>query len=299
MGGRQPKACYEHGQSEGVRLAIEPLNRFETYFLNRHDQALALAEDVGPECGVCLDVFHMNIEEKDMLPGDPQAGKGRLADFHVADNNRMALRHGRLDWGQIIGTLKEIGYDGALTVEFVAPLDRTPANPYTNVIEKGPVEHHGRRAEVHRGPRHRRCSPTSSTPGSSTRRSRRCGSTCERRPCTCAEPFCSSARLTPKGRKSRTCAIGCRRSASTRSSPTPASSASRSTSCPTCRAPRSPRLGGTTIEAPAQRGQPRQGGARDAAGAAAARARPATATAGCRACATSAAPKARSSAPAR
>ena len=55
-----------------MRLAIEPLNRFETYFLNRHDQALALAKAVGPECGICLDAFHMNIEEKDMLPGDPQ-----------------------------------------------------------------------------------------------------------------------------------------------------------------------------------------------------------------------------------
>ena len=60
------KSCYAHGQREGVRLAIEPLNRFETYFLNRHDQALALAKEVGPECGVCIDVFHMNIEEQDM-----------------------------------------------------------------------------------------------------------------------------------------------------------------------------------------------------------------------------------------
>jgi sugar phosphate isomerase/epimerase len=132
------KSCYEHGQREGVRLAIEPLNRFETYFLNRHDQALALAKEVGPECGVCIDVFHMNIEEKDMYQAIRNC-KGRLADFHVADNNRMACGMGHCDWGRIIGTLKEIGYDGALTVEFVAPVDRTPANPYPNAIEKGPV----------------------------------------------------------------------------------------------------------------------------------------------------------------
>ena len=132
------KSCYEHGQRAGVRLAIEPLNRFETYFLNRHDQALALAKDVGPECGVCIDVFHMNIEEKDMYQAIRNC-KGRLADFHVADNNRMACGMGHCDWGKIIGTLKEIGYDGALTVEFVAPVDRTPANPYPNAIEKGPV----------------------------------------------------------------------------------------------------------------------------------------------------------------
>jgi sugar phosphate isomerase/epimerase len=133
------KTCYDHGQKEGVRLAIEPLNRFETYFLNRHDQALALAKEVGPDCGICIDVFHMNIEEKDMFQAIRNS-KGRLADFHVADNNRMACGMGHCDWGRIIGTLKEIGYDGALTVEFVAPVDRTPANPYKNALEKGPVE---------------------------------------------------------------------------------------------------------------------------------------------------------------
>jgi D-psicose/D-tagatose/L-ribulose 3-epimerase len=133
------KQCYDHGKKEGVKLAIEPLNRFETYFLNRHDQALALAEAVGPDCGICLDVFHMNIEEVNMYDAIRKS-KSRLVDFHVADNNRMACGMGACDWGKILGTLKEIGYDGALTVEFVAPVDRTPANPYKNALEKGPVE---------------------------------------------------------------------------------------------------------------------------------------------------------------
>jgi sugar phosphate isomerase/epimerase len=127
------KECYEHGMKEGVRLAIEPLNRFETYFLNRHDQAVLLAEQVGPACGVCLDCFHMNIEEQDMFAAIKATGS-RLNDFHVADNNRMACGMGALDWKRIIDTLKSAGYDGALTVEFVAPLDRTPANPYTNML---------------------------------------------------------------------------------------------------------------------------------------------------------------------
>jgi sugar phosphate isomerase/epimerase len=47
---------------------------------------------------------------------------------------------GALDWKRIIATLKEIGYNGALTVEFVAPLDRTPANPYKNMLETSTVE---------------------------------------------------------------------------------------------------------------------------------------------------------------
>jgi D-psicose/D-tagatose/L-ribulose 3-epimerase len=133
------KQCYDHGMKEGVRLAIEPLNRFETYFVSRSDQALALAEAVGPTCGVCLDAFHMNIEEKDMFESIRRAAP-RLNDFHVADNNRMACGMGSLDWAKIIGTLKEVGYDGALTVEFVAPLDRTPANPYPNMMEAGNLE---------------------------------------------------------------------------------------------------------------------------------------------------------------
>lgn len=123
----------------GIRLALEPLNRFETYFLTRCDQALALAEAVGPSCGVCLDAFHMNIEEADMLAAIRAAG-GRLADFHVADNNRMAPGQGALDWARIVATLRETGYDGALTVEFVAPIDRTPASPYPDQIETDPVD---------------------------------------------------------------------------------------------------------------------------------------------------------------
>ena len=47
------REVYAHAQQAGVVVALEPLNRFETNFLNRHDQALALAEAVGPECGVC------------------------------------------------------------------------------------------------------------------------------------------------------------------------------------------------------------------------------------------------------
>ena len=46
---------------------------------------------------------------------------------------------GALNWAAIVRTLKEVGYDGALTVEFVAPVDRTPANPFPDAIEKNPV----------------------------------------------------------------------------------------------------------------------------------------------------------------
>ncbi|MDX1686934.1 MAG: sugar phosphate isomerase/epimerase [Candidatus Promineifilaceae bacterium] len=133
------KEVNAHAQKEGIRVAIEPLNRFETNFLNRHDQALLLAEAVGPDVGVCLDAFHMNIEEADFRQALLNTGD-MLFDFHVADNNRMACGQGALNWRDIVGTLKEIGYDGALTVEFVAPIDRTPANPYKNATASAEAE---------------------------------------------------------------------------------------------------------------------------------------------------------------
>ncbi|MEC7233192.1 MAG: sugar phosphate isomerase/epimerase [Planctomycetota bacterium] len=130
---------YELAEERGVRMALEPLNRFETYFLNRADQAMALAEAVGPNCGVCLDVFHMNIEEKDMHAA-LRASKSRLVDVHVAENNRLAPGMGSVDWKAFVETLKDIGYDGALTMEAVAPIDRTPVSPWTNQVEQNPVD---------------------------------------------------------------------------------------------------------------------------------------------------------------
>lgn len=133
------KECFAHGQAKGVKIAIEPLNRFETYFFNRCAQALALADAVSPECGVCLDAYHLNMEESNIYDAIRLAGD-RLFDFHVADNNRFAAGMGHIDWAQIIATLKEIGYDGAITNEFVAPVDRTPAAIYPDMIEKKPVD---------------------------------------------------------------------------------------------------------------------------------------------------------------
>lgn len=132
------KECYQHGKKEGVKLAVEPINRFETYFCSRAAQAIALAEAVADDCGVCLDAFHLNMEEANPFEA-VRSARGRLTDFHVADTNRMAPGQGNWDWLKLVGTLKTIGYDGALTVEFVAPVDRTPANPYPHAIETKPV----------------------------------------------------------------------------------------------------------------------------------------------------------------
>ncbi len=131
------KQCYEFAEDQGIVLGIEPINRFETYFINRGSQALALAEAVGTNCGVCLDIFHMNLEESDYRQ-TIELCKDRLVGFHVADNNRLAPGMGSLDWKQVVDTLKAVNFNGALSVEFCPPLDRTPANPFPGSIDENP-----------------------------------------------------------------------------------------------------------------------------------------------------------------
>ena len=112
------RAAREHAGEAGVRLGFEALNRYETSFVNRCEQALALAEEVGDDFGVVLDVFHMNIEEADWSTSIRSAGR-RLVDFHVADSNREPPGRGSVDWQLVVRELDSIGYNGCLTVEFV------------------------------------------------------------------------------------------------------------------------------------------------------------------------------------
>jgi D-psicose/D-tagatose/L-ribulose 3-epimerase len=128
------KECQAHAEEVGVRIGVEPLNRFETYFINRADQAVAMAKEVGGNCGVTLDIFHMNIEEADWGRAIRDTGD-YLIDFHVADNNRMPPGQGALDWEAIVQELTGIGYDGYLTVEFVVPVDRTPLSARTEIAD--------------------------------------------------------------------------------------------------------------------------------------------------------------------
>lgn len=108
-----------------IRIGLEPLNRFESRFLNRGEQALALAREVGEDVGVTLDTFHMNIEEQDQVQTIRQTGS-KLVDFHIGDSNRRPPGQGHLDWRAIMGAITEINYQGTITCEFVTPIDYTP-----------------------------------------------------------------------------------------------------------------------------------------------------------------------------
>jgi len=104
-----------------VTLAIEPLNRFETFFLNTAADAAALCDQVGhPNVGVLFDTFHANIEEKDIAAGYLTVGK-HLRHVHACENNRGTPGSGLVPWEQVAQGLRTIGYGGDLVIESFTP----------------------------------------------------------------------------------------------------------------------------------------------------------------------------------
>ena len=104
------------GAETGVPIFLEPLNRYEQHLVNRLEQGVAFAEQVGPEVKIMADFFHMNIEEADTAASILAAG-GHIVHVHVADNNRLQPGKGQLDFRPGFAALKEIGYDGYLGIE--------------------------------------------------------------------------------------------------------------------------------------------------------------------------------------
>jgi D-psicose/D-tagatose/L-ribulose 3-epimerase len=107
----------DHAAAQGVSLGIEPLNRFETSFLNTTEQALELIDRVDhPAVGLSLDLFHMGIEEK--RPGDAVRLAGRrLLHLQVAENDRGTPGSGHLPWDDVASALREIDYSGSVVIE--------------------------------------------------------------------------------------------------------------------------------------------------------------------------------------
>lgn len=101
----------------GITLAIEPLNRFETYFLNTAADAARLVEEVNhPSVGVLFDTFHANIEEKSIGDGYRTVGR-HLKHVHTCENDRGIPGSGHVEWDDVFRALGEVNYDGWLTIE--------------------------------------------------------------------------------------------------------------------------------------------------------------------------------------
>lgn len=121
-----------YAASRGILLAIEPINRYETFLVNSAEQGIRFVSEVdSPAVRLHLDTFHMNIEEKDPAGAVRSAGD-LLVNVHIADSNREAVGRGHTDFKSIVRALKEIEYTRALTLE---PLPPVP-DPYIAIQMK-------------------------------------------------------------------------------------------------------------------------------------------------------------------
>jgi D-psicose/D-tagatose/L-ribulose 3-epimerase len=107
----------DHAGQRGVTLALEPLNRFETSFINTAEQVMEVVDRVdSPALGVLLDTFHMNIEEHD--PADAiRTCSGRVAHFHACGCDRGAPGADQIPWPRIATALHDTGYEGPIVIE--------------------------------------------------------------------------------------------------------------------------------------------------------------------------------------
>ena len=113
----QLKSLAAYAADYGVTLGIEPLNRFETSFINLASQAIEVVDRVdSPACKIMLDSFHMNIEEKSLGDAIRTVGS-RLAHFHACENDRGAPGSGNVPWHDVAQGLKDINYDGPVVIE--------------------------------------------------------------------------------------------------------------------------------------------------------------------------------------
>jgi len=114
---RQLKELSTYADERGVGLAVEPLNRFETSFLNLASQAIEVVDRVGhPACGILLDTVHMNIEERSIGDAIRSAGK-RVRQIHTCENDRGAPGSGHVPWPEVAQACRDISFTGPFVIE--------------------------------------------------------------------------------------------------------------------------------------------------------------------------------------
>jgi sugar phosphate isomerase/epimerase len=123
----------EQAAEAGVRIALEPLNRFEGDLLNNVAEGLAFLKELNhPAVGLLVDTFHVNIEETSWTEPFRQAMlAGKLFHVHLGDNNRLPPGHGLIDFAAILATLHATGYTGWLSAELLGKPDPDTAGQQT------------------------------------------------------------------------------------------------------------------------------------------------------------------------
>src|ERR1051326_745452 len=111
------KTLCKYAEEHGKQVCLEPLNRFETDFINTCDQALKMVKDVkSPALKLHLDTFHMNIEQKNQAAAIRKAGK-LLGHFHACGSDRGTPGNDHIDWKPIAKALKDVKYKGDVVIE--------------------------------------------------------------------------------------------------------------------------------------------------------------------------------------
>ena len=107
----------EYGMERGVKIALEPLVRYETSLINTVEQALEAIDGLPPAgCGLLFDTYHANIEELDVAAALRATGD-RLVHFHASANDRGIPGSDHIDWPGVRDALRDIGYDGPVVIE--------------------------------------------------------------------------------------------------------------------------------------------------------------------------------------
>ncbi len=107
----------DYADSFGITLGLEYLNRFESYLVSSSDELLKLVEDIDhPACKIMFDTFHANIEEKNLGDAIRKLSK-HLVHVQVSENDRSTVGTGNVNWEDVFKALKDIKYDGWLSVE--------------------------------------------------------------------------------------------------------------------------------------------------------------------------------------
>jgi D-psicose/D-tagatose/L-ribulose 3-epimerase len=107
----------DYAGERNVKLALEPLNRFETDFINTAEQGLELIGRIGnANIGLLLDTFHMNVEEKDSADAIRKVGS-QIFHFHTCENDRGTPGTGQVNWNAIKGALSDASYEGPVVIE--------------------------------------------------------------------------------------------------------------------------------------------------------------------------------------
>lgn len=126
------KEAGHYAGEKGILLAIEPINRYETYLINSIDEALDFINEVELDSvKIMADTFHMNLEDADFGLAIRKASRN-LIHVHIADSNRQSPGQGHIDFKQIMMALKEMDYQDSLAMEPLPPL----SNPYAVLSER-------------------------------------------------------------------------------------------------------------------------------------------------------------------